>query len=210
MKTKTVALVALVVLLGLGSLPDAVSALRVRPANHRGLLTRSQEEELFRVLLNQHPEDPSLAAKVFAQAIIIDPFRADRVIVKITEEQAGEILPCVAVVVQGGEIAPPFPEVTTLEGDGLFEGPPEVFQGCGFQIMMFHGTRSTQVPLKLEVPLEFPDFRELRDCIDRAKELLLLRLAQCDALPPSDQAACRQSALDQYRANADRCHQAPR
>ncbi len=206
MKTKPIASVALVVLLGLVTLPDGASALKITPANHSGLLTMRQEEELLQILLNQHPQDPGLALNVFARAIIIDPGRADKVRIIIREDEPGELPRCFGAVVIDDTIQGA--NLRTLDGDGSFEGPPSVFRGCGFALMLSHGTPSVHDPLKLQLNLQLADRESLTNCVDACKEALHGQLRQCDLLPTNDQAFCRQGALDAYRSCVFHCRQA--
>lgn len=204
--TKPIVLVALVVLLGLVTLPDGASALKITPANHSGLLTIGQEEELLQFLRNQHQQDPGLADNVFAQAIIIDPGRGDKVRIIIGEDQPGELPRCIGAVVIDDTIVGA--DLRTLDGDGSFEGPPSVVRGCGFVLMLFHGTPSMHAPLKLQLNLQLADRESLTNCVDACKEALRGQLRQCDLLPTNDQEFCRQGALDAYRSCVVHCRQA--
>ena len=128
------------------------NAFMVTPTDQLGTLTPSQEQEVFNSILG-HTQNLILAQQLFNQKIVIDPDDNEGFVVSVLERQPAEMKPRLAVIVKGGVQEA---SVDMRKGDGLFQGSPsQVIPFSAGTILLFHGTPSIGVPMKLHIDLTF-------------------------------------------------------
>ncbi|MBI2933495.1 MAG: hypothetical protein HYY16_17775 [Planctomycetes bacterium] len=143
---------AFVLCLGFAAM-DGSAVVIIRPDKYVTTLTDAERAELFEWLLQYH--SPDFAVRVVEQAIVMDrPDKKDRLKVGITEENPGELLPCVAELLYGNHLLTS--GVDTLAGDGSFEGAPFSTGDLSYgSVQHFHGTQSLTKPLHLKIDNTF-------------------------------------------------------
>ncbi len=147
-----VAAAAALGLLVVSSVADA--NIKVTPSGHLVAPSAAQQDELLHLVLLHHA--PEEAQRIVRNAIWVDRKDADHLVITVTEDSPGEILPCIAVVSIGGVVNEPI--VETKKGDGVFDGPGScVVMPSGPTACFFHGASSAAAPMKLHIAIEWAE-----------------------------------------------------
>ena len=160
MQKRLFAIAALAVaLLTPSSSSAAAPDIKVTPEGHLVTLTPSQSQELrdaIEIHLCPNPFvcffGPDYVNAVFNQAISIDLKDATNLVITVTENTPGTILPCLAVVIPtDGNVSA---SADAKHGDAEFSNPPtKVELPSGGVVFVFHGTPSEFGASKLHITL---------------------------------------------------------
>ncbi|MBI2931195.1 MAG: hypothetical protein HYY16_06055 [Planctomycetes bacterium] len=131
------------------------AAVSVQPSQYVTKLTDEQKQELFKMLLAQ-AYTPTTAVQAVDRAIVLNVSGLKSVTIGVGEDEPGELPPPLVWAVTGHQEIEKDPYLYTWRGDGFYKSSPSYKMRASWgTALVFEGTKSVKVPMKLSLDLTF-------------------------------------------------------